>query len=74
MKKKTFCFDLDGVICFTKGNKYIQSKPNKKAIKFINELHESGNFIIILQQDLWVEIMIINLKLKNKAINLLSIN
>ena len=47
MKKKTFYFDLDGVICFTKGNKYIQSKPNKKAIKFINELHESGNIIII---------------------------
>ena len=33
MKKKSLCFDLDGVICTTKGNNYIQAKP-KKSNKF----------------------------------------
>ena len=44
---KRFCFDIDGVICSTKNNKYHLSKPNKKAIEKINELYSSGNYIVI---------------------------
>jgi hypothetical protein len=36
-KFKTFCFDMDGVICTTKGNYYHKSLPIKKAIKKIND-------------------------------------
>ena len=43
---KKFCFDLDGVICFTKNNNYKQSKPKKDVIKIINQLYEN-NFILI---------------------------
>jgi capsule biosynthesis phosphatase len=42
MKKKIICFDLDGVICFTKKNFYKKSKPNIKAIEKINNLHQKG--------------------------------
>lgn len=45
--KKIFCFDLDGVICQTNGNKYFQSKPIKAAIKKINNLYRQNNKIII---------------------------
>ena len=38
---------MDGVICFTKDNIYSGSKPNKKAIKFINELYDAGHNILI---------------------------
>ena len=44
---KTYCFDIDGVICFTKGNDYVNSRPNIKGIKKINELHSKGNIIIV---------------------------
>jgi hypothetical protein len=49
MKKyeKIYCFDLDGVICRTKGNLYSESKPIIKAIKKINQLYLNNNKIII---------------------------
>lgn len=47
IKIKTYCFDIDGVICNTKKNFYKESKPNLKAIKKINELYLKGNKIII---------------------------
>ena len=40
-------FDLDGVICKTKGNSYHLSKPNKQSIKKVNELYQKGNYIKI---------------------------
>ncbi len=43
---KTFCFDIDGVICKTNGNNYKNSKPNKKVINIINNLYET-NYIIL---------------------------
>ena len=46
-KIKTYCFDIDGVICFTKKNYYHNSKPNKKVIKKINQIYEGGNKVII---------------------------
>ena len=45
--KIRYCFDLDGVICNTKGNDYLRSKPIKKAIKKINKLYSEGNYILI---------------------------
>ena len=37
---KIFCFDLDGVVCKTKQNKYSSAKPVKKVIDLINKLYE----------------------------------
>jgi len=45
MKKKIICFDLEGVICTTKGTDYKNSLPIKKNINFINLLKKKG-FII----------------------------
>ncbi len=45
-RKKIICFDIDGVICSTKGNKYASSKPIKKNIKVINELYQKYMIII----------------------------
>ena len=47
MSKKTFAFDIDGVICETQNGDYKNSVPNKKSIKKINALHAEGNKIII---------------------------
>jgi histidinol phosphatase-like enzyme len=48
MKKKTICFDIDGVICKTNNkNNYIKSKPIKKNIKYINKLYDEGFKIIV---------------------------
>lgn len=46
-KIKTYCFDIDGVICFTKGNDYKNSQPIYKSIRKINELYFSGNIILV---------------------------
>lgn len=43
---KKFCFDLDGVICKTKGNDYKNAKPIRKVINEINSLYKK-NFILI---------------------------
>ena len=40
--KKTICFDIDNVVCTTKGNQYLNSKPNIIAIKKINNLYSKG--------------------------------
>lgn len=46
--KKTYCFDLDGVICKTpKTNNYKKSTPITSAIQKINEIFERGNIIIV---------------------------
>jgi capsule biosynthesis phosphatase len=46
-KFKIICFDLDNVICFTNKEKnYLESKPNKKVINFINSLYDKKKFII----------------------------
>ena len=46
MKKKyIFCFDIDNIVCKTKKNNYKNSKPNKKAIKKINQLYDCGYII-----------------------------
>jgi len=44
---KVLCFDLDGVICITKGNNYTSSKPINKNIKYINKLYDNGHIIKI---------------------------
>ena len=46
-KIKTICFDIDNVICLTKGSNYKKSRPIKKNIRYINYLYDNG-FIIKL--------------------------
>ena len=46
MKKKIFCFDIDGVICKTHKSNYKSSRPIKKSIEIINNLYQK-NYIII---------------------------
>jgi uncharacterized HAD superfamily protein len=45
--KKSFCFDIDGVICKTNKSFYKKSKPNHKVINLINKLYVKGNEIKI---------------------------
>ena len=47
MKKKIYCFDIDGVICKTKGKNYSKAKPILKSIIKINELYDKGHYIKI---------------------------
>jgi|TARA_B100001175_G_scaffold315259_1_gene326410 capsule biosynthesis phosphatase len=47
MKKKTICFDLDNVLCKTKGNNYKKSIPIKKNIKVLNDLYKKNFYIKI---------------------------
>ena len=44
---KILCFDIDNVICKTKKKNYKNSKPNKRAIKKINQLYDQGYIIKI---------------------------
>ncbi len=43
---KTFCFDLDGVICKTQKNNYKSAKPIKKIVSLINKLYQKNKIII----------------------------
>lgn len=43
--KKTICFDIDGVVCNTKGLQYRFSTPIKKNIITINKMYSQGYFI-----------------------------
>jgi capsule biosynthesis phosphatase len=48
MKIRTICFDIDNVICRTGEKKdYSKSKPIKKNIKLINEIHDQGFEIVL---------------------------
>ena len=53
LKKKLFCFDLDGVICKNTKYKnsnlinYNKSKPIPVAVKAINKLYHDGHTIVI---------------------------
>jgi len=44
---KTYCFDLDNTLCYTKGTDYINADPMKDRIQKVNQLFENGNKIII---------------------------
>ncbi len=46
-KKYIFCFDLDNTICTTNKSNYKSSKPNKKAIRTVNQLYRKGFMIKI---------------------------
>ena len=47
MKKLTFCFDLDNVLCKSFGNDYNKSIPIKKNIKVLDILKKKGHYIKI---------------------------
>lgn len=42
-----YCFDLDGVICFTKNTDYENATPNFKVINHVNKLYNENNEIVI---------------------------
>lgn len=46
-KIKTYCFDIDGVICVTRGNDYKNSKPIISSVRKINELFLEGHTILL---------------------------
>lgn len=46
LKKKIIFFDIDNTICKTKGSNYANSKPKKKIIKLINELHKCNTIVL----------------------------
>ena len=46
-EKKSYAFDIDGVICNSKNGDYENSQPILEAIDKINDLYEKGNTIII---------------------------
>jgi hypothetical protein len=43
--KKIICFDIDNVVCITKGKDYKNAKPNILGIKKINQLFHNGYMI-----------------------------
>lgn len=45
-KLKTYCFDIDGVICKTKKSNYRFSVPNYKIINLINDLYKKNKIYI----------------------------
>jgi ribonucleotide monophosphatase NagD (HAD superfamily) len=46
--KKTFCFDIDGVIMsLTPGNDYTKARPIVETINLINTLFDQGHYIIL---------------------------
>ena len=48
MRKKTFCFDIDGVIATIVDDlNYKNAKPIKETIQIINKLHNLGHEIIL---------------------------
>ena len=63
-RKKIFCFDLDNVLCKTKGSNYKKSLPLKENIRTVNILSQTGNYIKIFTS----RYMGRNKENKNKAI------
>ncbi len=50
MEKRTFAFDIDGVLTIDPGidyTQYARARPNQKMIKIVNSLHGRGNRIIL---------------------------
>lgn len=44
---KTFCFDMDGVICNIDSDNYLDRSPIKETIELINSLSTLGSTIVI---------------------------
>ena len=63
-RKKIFCFDLDNVLCKTKGSNYKKSLPLKENIRTVNILSNKGHYIKIFTS----RYMGRNKENKNKAI------
>ncbi len=43
----TYCFDLDGTLCLTKGREYQDAKPFPERIAKVNALFDQGHRILI---------------------------
>lgn len=44
---KTYCFDIDGTLCYTEGSNYKESTPKLTRIALVNKLYNEGNRIIL---------------------------
>jgi hypothetical protein len=44
---KKYCFDLDGTLCTNTEGDYEKAQPLSSRIKKVNELYESGDYILI---------------------------
>ena len=44
---KKYCFDLDGTLCTNTEGDYETAQPLFSRIKRVNELYESGDYILI---------------------------
>ena len=44
---KKYCFDLDGTLCTNTEGDYENAQPLSSRIKRVNELYESGDYILI---------------------------
>lgn len=42
-----YCFDLDGTLCTNTDGTYELAKPFLDRIRYVNELYDKGNYIII---------------------------
>jgi hypothetical protein len=47
MKKLRLAFDIDGTLCNNTMGRYYEAKPYTEMIKYVNELHDLGHYIII---------------------------
>lgn len=72
--KKILCFDLDNVICKTKKNNYLKSKPKKKIITLINSLFRTNKYTIKIYTARGMGIYKGNLKLAKKKLQKLTLN
>ena len=45
MQQITYCFDIDGTICFTPIGSYAAATPYKNRIESINKLYDEGHCI-----------------------------
>lgn len=43
----TYCFDLDGTLCYTEGTQYENSTPIRPRIDAVNRLRDLGHTIIV---------------------------
>jgi hypothetical protein len=46
-KRRTICFDIDGVICSQTTGDYENAKPRQEMIDLVNRLYEEGYRIIL---------------------------
>ena len=47
LEKRTYCFDMDGVICQLNSEHYIHRRPIEETINLMSRLRDEGHMVII---------------------------